>query len=271
MEIWGGNQAVDDAIAVTGLDAWVVSQPYAGDASGGDVYFVSTCGHGRIARFVVADIAGHGGAVSAIAMQLRRLMRQQMNRLDQTRFVREVNRSFSSLAARGVFATALLASYYAPTEHLIICNAGHPHPLWYRSRQKAWQLLEHTTAVRAARALNLPLGLVRPTQYYQFAVRLDPGDLVLTFSDAVIEARNPQGEPLASEGVLDQVRHIDATYPERFCASLLEALDAYRGGPAEDDVTLVLLHHNAGNPPRQSIGQMVRVMGKMLGLIEIER
>ncbi len=32
MEIWGGNRAVDSAVSVPGIDAWVFSQPYAGDA-----------------------------------------------------------------------------------------------------------------------------------------------------------------------------------------------------------------------------------------------
>lgn len=63
-----------------------------------------------------------------MAIQLRRLMRNHMNRLDQTRFIRDLNREFVALADKGMFATALMASYYAPTEHLVVCNAGHPRP-----------------------------------------------------------------------------------------------------------------------------------------------
>ena len=32
MEVWGGNQVVDDAVKVAGLDAWVYSKPCGGDA-----------------------------------------------------------------------------------------------------------------------------------------------------------------------------------------------------------------------------------------------
>jgi hypothetical protein len=63
---------------------------------------------------------------------------------------------------------------------------------------------------------------------------------------------------------------MDATHPERLCHSLLEEIARYRNhAPAEDDTTVTLLHHNAGNPPRQSMRQMVKVMGKMLGLVNV--
>ncbi len=271
MEIWGGNQAADRAIAVSGMDAWVLSEPYGGDAAGGgDIHFVSTCGHGRIARFLLADVAGHGRLVNDVAIQLLRLMRKHMNRLDQTRFIRELNREFSELADKGMFATALMASYYAPTEHLVVCNAGHPRPFWYRSRLGTWHRLEHAVAGPIEGLANLPLGIIESTDYDQFAVRLEPGDLVLLYSDAAIEARNSRGELLGEDGLLERLRHLDPTPPERFHYAVLQDLSNYRGHePADDDLTVVLLHHNAGQPPRQSFSQMVKVMGKMAGLVKV--
>jgi len=51
---------------------------------------------------------------------------------------------------------------------------------------------------------------------------------------------------------------------------LLRSVAEYRDdAPAEDDVTLVLLHHNGEKPPGQSIGDMVKVMGKMVWLIKV--
>jgi hypothetical protein len=42
---------------------------------------------------------------------------------------------------------------------------------------------------------------------------------------------------------------------------------AYRGArPPNDDETLLVLHHNAMNPPAQSLGEKLRVMARMLGL-----
>ena len=88
MEVWGGNRAADHGVVMPGLDAWIFSRPYASEAgagdAGGDVHFVSSCGTGRIARMVIADVSGHGHSVANAAQSLRVLMRRFMNYLDQS-------------------------------------------------------------------------------------------------------------------------------------------------------------------------------------------
>jgi len=270
MEIWGGNRAVEDAISVHGIDAWVVSEPHAGAEGGGDVHYVSMCGMGRISRFAVADVAGHGASVNHLAVALRSLMRRNINRVDQTRFARGLNREFMALAKDGVFATAVLATYFTPTDQLITCNAGHPPPLWYRAGERAWQRLVPGAPGHLEEAANLPLGVVEPTPYEQFAVSLEKGDLILIYTDSLIEAMNPQGKPLGEAGLLALARGLDAERPDSLCRSLLQAVTDYRAGtPADDDVTMLLLHHNAADPPRQSLGEMAKVMGKLLGLVKV--
>jgi hypothetical protein len=66
MEVWGGNTAVESGISIPGIDAWVFSQPFHAQASGGDVHYVSMCGMGRIGRFMMADVSGHGTQVSEL-------------------------------------------------------------------------------------------------------------------------------------------------------------------------------------------------------------
>src|SRR5688572_17915010 len=94
MEVWGGSDAADAAVTLSGLDAWVYSRPYQQAQAGGDVYYVSACATGRINRLLVADVSGHGETVRAIALQLRDLMRRNVNYLDQSRFVVSMNRQF---------------------------------------------------------------------------------------------------------------------------------------------------------------------------------
>ena len=96
MEVWGGNSPVDRGFEVPGLDVWVYSRPYERAQRGGDVYYVSSCASGRITRLLLADVSGHGTAVASVATGLRDLMRQHVNLINQTRFVREMNRQFRS-------------------------------------------------------------------------------------------------------------------------------------------------------------------------------
>ena len=122
MEVWGGHEAFEGGVSVPGNDVFVSCSPHTGDVRGGDIYYVSNCAAGIISRFVLADVAGHGSVVSSTASGLRDLMRRYINTPDQTKFARALNRRFSSDAGR--FATAVLVSYFAPTDHAIICGHG---------------------------------------------------------------------------------------------------------------------------------------------------
>src|SRR2546428_12508544 len=108
MEVWGGNQTADSGVVMAGLDAWVYSKPYANAQAGGDVYYVSSCATGRITRLLVADVSGHGSAVSDTAVQLRSLMRKHVNQINQSRFVSSMNQQFSAMSKAGCFATAVV-------------------------------------------------------------------------------------------------------------------------------------------------------------------
>jgi len=269
MEVWGGNVAAESGISVHGIDAWLYSQPYHGEASGGDIHYVSMCGEGRIARFVLADVAGHGTAVNDLALQLRTLMRKHVGTLDQTRFARALNRAFGRLSKDGIFATAALATYFAPTDELIACLAGHPRPLWYHVASGEWSLLSHEASDGALSKANLPLGIIHPTDYHQFAVTLGKGDLVVLYSDGLIETGGPPAKSIGEEGLLALARTIGGADPAVFGRSLIAAVDAEFGwqpGTRADDLTVLVLHHNAADPPAMSLLHKARMMAKMLGL-----
>ena len=179
MEVWGGHEAFEGGVSVPGNDVFVSCSPHTGDVRGGDIYYVSNCAAGIISRFVLADVAGHGSVVSSTASGLRDLMRRYINTPDQTKFARALNRRFSSDAGR--FATAVLVSYFAPTDHAIICNAGHPRPLHFSVRTRRWAFVDSLSPgvlaagkPRELTAANLPLGVIHPTSYDQFALKLEP-------------------------------------------------------------------------------------------------
>lgn len=250
MEVWGGNQTADGGVVMAGLDAWVFSKPFGQSDAGGDVYYVSSCATGRIVRLLVADVSGHGQSVSETAGKLRALMRRHVNQIDQTRFVGSMNEQFALLAKAGSFATAVVTTFFAPTNHLSLCNAGHPPPLIYRANKKQWSFLEYK-ANREGAIGNIPLGVVDLASYDQFDVRLRVGDLVLCYTDSLIEARNTAGEMLGQSGLLDLVRTLDVSDPSRLTATLIAAVEQ-RCGQAicEDDITVLLFRPNGLAPTK---------------------
>ena len=243
MEVWGGNQPVDNGVVMVGLDAWVYSRPLGEAKAGGDVHYVSSCATGRITRLLVADVSGHGADVAAVAETLRDLMRRHVNYLDQTRFVRRMNREFSQLSQDGNFATAVVTTFFAPTNQLTICNAGHPAPMVFRKSAGEWSILRQAKPVIGL--ANIPLGVLDQTGYEQFGLRLRLGDLALCYTDSLVESKNERGEFFGEVGLLEVLNSLDASEPATFAATLLDAIRSRSAkNLTEDDVTVLLFRAN---------------------------
>jgi hypothetical protein len=270
MEVWGGNRSADRAVTVAGLDAWVYSKPYGESDDGGDVYYVSSCATGRITRLLVADVAGHGQAVADIAAQLRTLMRRHVNQIDQARFVQSMNQQFASLFGDGCFATALVTTFFAPSNHLALCNAGHPPPLLYRAATGEWSFLDQQCAA-GDEFRNAPLGVMDLVNYDEFDVKLEVGDLVVCYTDSLIESLDQDGRMLGLRGLLELVQSIDVGDASRVIPQLMSALRRRCGHDVwDDDLTILLLRPNGQGSNvsfRDRALAPVRMMKNLLGSI----
>ncbi|MBL8991477.1 MAG: serine/threonine-protein phosphatase [Phycisphaerae bacterium] len=273
MEVWGGSARFSGRLSMPGNEVHLASEPHRGADEGGDVYYLSNCAAGLITRGILADISGHGASAAPLARALRDLMRRHINTADQSRLAADLNRAFSRDVPDGRFATAVLATYFAPTDHLIVCNAGHPHPLLRRS-DGAWLALSAGTpgvvsAAGSAGAVgiaNLPLGVLDPIGYEQFAVRLEPGDRVLLYSDALIEAPGPDGRQVGEAGLLEIARGLSEAELDDPAGALVRRVEALTGRALDDDATVIALRHTAENPPRVSWRARAAALAGMLGL-----
>jgi len=265
MEIWGGNHGARHGVALSGLFAHVDAIPHDGAESGGDIYYMSTCGSGHVARFVLADVAGHGEVVAELSTTLRKLMRKYISTPNQAKFARVLNQKFAEMAEASRFATAVLGTYFSPTDHLMLCNAGHPAPLWYHAKEKRWQLLHQEDAAPTEDIANLPFGVLKPTPYEQFVVKLELDDVIVVYTDAFSEARSPTGEQLGEEGLLKLVSQLEIGPPETFSHRILDRVAEHRGGASpEDDQTLLVIHHTARDM-HLTLGKTLRTMAKLMG------
>jgi len=260
MEVWGGSQLTSRGVEFGGLDAWVYSKPYGNAQHGGDVYYASSCATGRITRLLLADVSGHGTPVADAAADLRTLMRRFVNRLDQTEFVRLLNQQFAVLSSAGTFATAIVATFFEPSRRMTICNAGHPRPLLYRAAQRKWDFLGHDEMAGSSTPSNIPLGLLEMSEYQQFDVELEPGDCVLSYTDALIESNDADGEMLGEKGVLRIARLLGDMEPQQLTGALLrEIAERYPENLSEDDVTVLLVRAN-GRVARYSLGEKLSAL-----------
>jgi len=251
LELHGGNEAGAYAADLPGLAAWISCRPLGasgalGTSGGGDLYYLSACSQGVIARVALADVAGHGEIVSSAAVRLRDALREHVDHWDQSMLIRRLNESILKGAPDSRYATAFLASFYRESGELLFTNAGHPPPLWYRAAAREWSLLVDSTPY-SKEIMDLPLGMIAGTAYTQTAVQLEMGDLLLLYTDGLNESCDDSGEQLGLDGLLSIARGLPVESSKAAGQALLAAVEAFRGSaPATDDETVVALACDVG-------------------------
>ena len=255
-EVWGGNEPVDRGVVMQGLDAWVLAQPHNTTEAGGDIHYLSSCSSGRITRMLVADVSGHGIAVAPVARTLRGLVRRFMNFVDQSRLVGSINQEFSQLTRDGGFATAIIGTYWGPTGRLELTSAGHPPPLMYSVARKSWLPVAPSRAggePASSGASDVPLGIFEDSSFTVFHVDLAQGDMVLLYTDAIIEARRTDGSLLQISGLARMLNALSETAPEAISRAVMQQLSA-EGYFIDDDATMMLVKPNTVTPHGSLLG-----------------
>lgn len=245
LEVRGGNHLAAYGAELPGLDGWVSCRPLHPSPRGGDLYYMSACSQGVVARVVLADVSGHGDVVGEAAIRLRDALRKHVELWDQSMLIRQLNDDFLAGARRSQFATAFLASYYRETGELLFTNAGHMPALWYRTATREWSFLDDSTPL-SKEIVDLPLGLIAGTSYSQTAVQLQAGDLVLLYTDGIPEAYDESGEQLGLGRLLSMARNLPVDSAVAAGEALVAAIAGFSDGVAStDDQTVVVLQRRA--------------------------
>jgi phosphoserine phosphatase RsbU/P len=246
LELRGGNHLAAYSAELPGLSGWVSCHPLRPSPRGGDLYYLSACSQGVMARVVLADVAGHGEVVSSAAGRLHDALLQHIDDWDQSTLIRQLNDNFLKGAQRAQFATAFLGSFYSDSGELLFTNAGHLPPLWYRAAAREWSFLCDSTPL-SKEIVDLPLGLIAGTSYRQTAVQLELGDVLLLYTDGVSESYDESGAQLGLERLLSIARNLPVETAVAAGKELLAAVARFRGtAPAADDETVVALQRRAG-------------------------
>lgn len=240
-EVWGSNRNVAHSVDLPGLHGWIYSAPLELGHDGGDIHYFSACDAGVLTRVVLADVSGHGRAVAIAAERTLQLVRQHVNRLDQPTLLRELSSSLWRARTGGAisYATALVIGFDSSADRLLVTNAGHPSPLWYRAATRRWEQI--APPVSGAQT-GLPIGLGLEGDYEDVGLQFEPGDLLICYTDGLSDSTSAGGLALGADGLRDLARGVTVESPMAAGASLLALVDAFRHGtPIADDETLIVL------------------------------
>src|SRR5215469_11903907 len=89
-EIWGGASGKEDDVMTPGVRAAIHSSA-SGAAKGGDLYYLSVCAYDTLTRIAVADVRGHGEAVSDLSEWLYHSLEKRMNDFDSSTVLKDLN------------------------------------------------------------------------------------------------------------------------------------------------------------------------------------
>jgi phosphoserine phosphatase RsbU/P len=199
----------------------------------GDYYdFIPLTG-GQIG-LLIADVSDKG-MPSALFMGLTRsIVRASVGHAPSPAAdVAHANRLICADASGGMFVTLFYAQLDPRAGEFTYVNAGHNPPLFYHTGQE-----QGTKLVRTGMAL----GVVPDTPFEQGTVYLDPGDLVVLYTDGIVDAVNAQGQRFGMER-LDRTL---AEHSRRPTADILAALEGaiagFTGAAAQfDDIAVVMV------------------------------
>lgn len=236
-EIWGGIDEADMDLCTSGVTASLFSNASQG-GKGGDIYYMSVCGLGRLTRMALADVCGHGEAVSSVSSWLYESLLAYANSTDDSEVLTHLNRIASGRGLKAL-TTASVVSFYVTDSMLRFAYAGHPPMLVRRTSEGVWRPVDLVTPTTPG---NLPLGVLNETKYDMQGMPLASGDKMLLYTDGVLEAMDRGGTLFGEEGLLDVLNNEDADQPDMVKRNVVEALRDHTGGGLDhDDVTLMVL------------------------------
>jgi serine phosphatase RsbU (regulator of sigma subunit) len=194
---------------------------------GGDWYDVVPLTGGGLG-LTIGDVSGHGVEAASLMGSLRDGLRAAaLEGEDVARATERVDRLLQSQRGGGdAIATALFAVLRADGAHLDFTSAGHPPPLVLRPDGSA-EFLDG--------GLSTPLGVQSNGSRPTAAVDLEPGSLLLLYTDGLVERRDASID-VGMRRLADAARKADRD-PERFCDAVVLAMLGSEG-PA-DDVALL--------------------------------
>ena len=185
----------------------------------------------------IGDVSGKGMPASLLMANVQAsLRRYSESAYSPKEIIRRINKSLCPICQyieEHRFITLFYGVLNPESRMLVYSNAGHNYPLVFQENGIVCQQLEST---------GLPCGIMEDASYDEKEIKLEAGDIVVFYTDGIIEAVNSQEEEFGEK----RLRSIVSGNPQLDSASLIahihDELTRFVGGvPQYDDLTLMVL------------------------------
>ena len=190
---------------------------------------------------VLADVSGHGVSAGMLMSSLQTVFHTLAPETDSpVDVLKRINRLYIHNINFSTFVTIFFARFDPRTRMLSYASAGHNPPLLYRGSSKAVTWLKPTGAA---------IGLMEDYRQHLESVELTPGDILLLYTDGIVEALNPLGnEPFGYDRLVEVIQQNEDLPANELLQRIRQSLtDFTQGSLLADDVTLILCKVNSPN------------------------
>jgi phosphoserine phosphatase RsbU/P len=206
---------------------------------GGDFYDILTLPDGRLV-LALGDVSGKGSPAALLMALLLAMLRTLVDEnLESARLVARLNVQVARHSPRSRFITLFYGVYDPGDGSLEYVNAGHLPPL-VRRRDGQFERVSGLTGT------GLALGMFDQATYDTRRITIEPGDLLVLFSDGITEAENAAGRAFDEAGLEGVVAAHAGEDPEAVGRAILKSVQAYTADARlTDDLTALVLKRNA--------------------------
>lgn len=228
---------------VEGVELAALYQPSGESEVGGDFYSAWPLADGRLA-ILVGDVSGKGVEAAGLTAMVRYMAEAlSQHRPEPAELVQELNDLLCVRMADGALVTLVLAVVDASRDRLVWCSAGHPPPV----------LLTADGGLRTLDDPDPPCGVFPCERYHQTEETFAPGDLLVLYTDGLIEARRKARE-FGEEGLHRALLDARDERPDRLARMAHLAARTFCGGRLSDDVAIAVVKRTPpAAPPAGSV------------------
>jgi sigma-B regulation protein RsbU (phosphoserine phosphatase) len=204
---------------------------------GGDYYDIIELDDHRVG-FAVADVSGKGIGGALMTAICRSVLRAHAGQHeDPAAVLREVNQTMTADIYEDMFVTMLYMVYDTETRELSMARAGH---------DPAFLLPPGEGQVQTLESGGMAIGLVDGELFGEVIetvnVTLEPGGVVLVYTDGITEAMNASSQEWGKEPLARALAESRKQSPEGICHTIRERVLRFVGEtPQSDDMTLLVL------------------------------
>ena len=220
---------------VAGIDYSGACRPALG--VGGDYYDFLKLPNGDLG-VAIGDVSGKGIAAALLMASLQASLRSQAltGTTDLAQLMSNVNRLVYDATPPNRYATFFYGQYEQATRNFRYVNAGHNPPFILRRTSRG------TIHVIRLDTGGPVVGLFAEAPYQQGALKLEPGDVFVGFTDGISEAMNRAEEEWGEDKFIPAVAaHVDKPAREIIPNLMADADRFVDGAPQHDDMTLVVM------------------------------